>query len=91
MEPGAETYPDDLHLGLCYHPPELPEWKLDLWFGDESARQPDLERQPMMDRRRVRGTADEAKLSFYNRVPDRYGRTAGHQSNPFRLCLNGVK
>ena len=37
-----ETYPDGLYLGLCYHPPELPEWKLDLWFVDVPARQPDL-------------------------------------------------
>jgi len=37
-----EKYPDGLYLGLCYHPPELPEWKLDLWFVDDPARQPDL-------------------------------------------------
>src|SRR6516225_6320731 len=37
-----EKYPDGLYLGLCCHPPELPEWKLDLWFVDDPARQPDL-------------------------------------------------
>ena len=37
-----ERYPDGLYLGLCYHPSELPEWKLDLWFVDDPVRQPDL-------------------------------------------------
>jgi hypothetical protein len=37
-----DKYPDGLYLGLCYHPPDLPEWKLDLWFVDDPARQPDL-------------------------------------------------
>jgi len=37
-----EKYPDGLYIGLRYHPPVLPEWKLDLWFVDDPARQPDL-------------------------------------------------
>jgi hypothetical protein len=37
-----EKYPDGLYIGLSYHPAEMPEWKLDLWFVDDPDRQPDL-------------------------------------------------
>ncbi|MGO8957103.1 MAG: hypothetical protein ACLQFR_07025 [Streptosporangiaceae bacterium] len=37
-----EKYPDGLYLGLRYRPAALPEWRLDLWFVDDPARQPDL-------------------------------------------------
>jgi hypothetical protein len=37
-----EKYPDGLYIGLRYHPAEMPEWKLDLWFVDDPDRQPDL-------------------------------------------------
>jgi hypothetical protein len=37
-----EKCPDGLYIGLRYHPAVLPEWKLDLWFVDDPARQPDL-------------------------------------------------
>lgn len=37
-----EKYSDGLYLGLRYHPAALAEWKLDLWFIDDPARQPDL-------------------------------------------------
>lgn len=37
-----EMYPDGLYLGVRYHPAELAEWTLDLWFVADPARQPDL-------------------------------------------------
>jgi hypothetical protein len=37
-----ERYPDGLCLGLRYHPVALPGWRLDVWFVDDPARQPDL-------------------------------------------------
>jgi hypothetical protein len=37
-----EQYPDGLYLGLRYHPAGAAEWKVDLWFVDDPARQPDL-------------------------------------------------
>jgi hypothetical protein len=37
-----EKYPDGLYIGLRYHPATMPEWKLDVWFVDDPARQPDL-------------------------------------------------
>jgi hypothetical protein len=37
-----EKYPDGLYIGLQYHPAAQSEWKLDLWFVDDPARQPDL-------------------------------------------------
>jgi hypothetical protein len=37
-----EKYPDGLYIGLRYHPAAQPVWKLDLWFVDDPARQPDL-------------------------------------------------
>jgi hypothetical protein len=39
-DPGA--YPDGLYLGLRYQPAGTAEWKLDIWFVDDPARQPDL-------------------------------------------------
>jgi len=37
-----DEYPDGLYIGLRYHPADLAEWKLDVWFVDDPARQPDL-------------------------------------------------
>jgi hypothetical protein len=37
-----EKYPDGLYIGLRYHPAQMPEWMLDLWFVDDPDRQPDL-------------------------------------------------
>jgi hypothetical protein len=55
-----EKYPDGLYLGLCYHPPELPEWKLDLWFVDDPARQPDLGHLRTLSER----LTDDARLAI---------------------------
>jgi hypothetical protein len=38
-----EKYPDGLYIGLRYHPATISEWKLDIWFVDDPARQPDLQ------------------------------------------------
>jgi hypothetical protein len=51
-------YPDGLYIGLRYHPPVLPEWKLDLWFVDDPARQPDLAHLRTLPRR----LTDDARL-----------------------------
>jgi hypothetical protein len=37
-----DEYPDGLYIGLRYHPADLAEWKLDVWFVDDPAQQPDL-------------------------------------------------
>jgi hypothetical protein len=37
-----QQYPDGLYIGLRFHPAEMAEWTLDLWFVDDPARQPDL-------------------------------------------------
>jgi hypothetical protein len=36
------AYPDGLYLGPRYHPAGGQEWKLDIWFVDDPARQSDL-------------------------------------------------
>ena len=38
----AARYPDGLYLGVGYRSPAGNAWKLDIWFVDEPARQPDL-------------------------------------------------
>jgi hypothetical protein len=37
-----DTYPDGLYIGLRFQPAAPPEWKLDVWFVVDPARQPDL-------------------------------------------------
>lgn len=55
-----EHYPDGLYVGLRYHPPVLPEWKLDLWFVDDPARQPDLAHLRTLPER----LTDDARLAI---------------------------
>lgn len=53
-------YPDGLYVGLQYHPSALPEWKLDLWFIDDPARQPDLAHLRTLPQR----LTDDARLTI---------------------------
>ena len=76
-----EKYPDGLYLGLCYHPSELPEWKLDLWFVDDPVRQPDLGHLRTLPER----LTDDARLAICSSrrrgAPD---RSTGHR------CAAGI-
>lgn len=55
-----EKYPDGLYIGLRYHPAEMAEWKLDLWFVDDPDRQPDLAHLRTMPER----LTDDARLAI---------------------------
>lgn len=55
-----EKYPDGLYIGLRYHPAEMPEWKLDVWFVDDPDRQPDLAHLRTLPQR----LTDEARLAI---------------------------
>jgi hypothetical protein len=45
---------------LRYHPAALAEWRLDVWFVDDPARQPDLEHLRSLPRR----LTDDARLAI---------------------------
>jgi hypothetical protein len=55
-----EKYPDGLYIGLRYHPAAQPERKLDLWFVDDPARQPDLAHLHMLPER----LTDDVRLAI---------------------------
>jgi hypothetical protein len=55
-----EKYPDGLYIGLRYHPAATPEWKLDVWFVDDPARQPDLAHLRTLPQR----LTDDARLAI---------------------------
>jgi hypothetical protein len=55
-----EKYPDGIYVGLRYDPPALREWRLDLWFVDDPARQPDLAHLRALPER----LTDDARLAI---------------------------
>jgi len=55
-----DQYPDGFYIGLRYHPEGLPDWKLDIWFVDDPARQPDLNHLRTMPGR----LTDEKRLAI---------------------------
>jgi hypothetical protein len=55
-----DKYPDGLYIGLRYHPAQMPEWTLDLWFVDDPARQPDLTHLRTLPER----LTDDARLAI---------------------------